>query len=235
MEQLNTFFSQKSPESLLDVGTGTGNFIPVLHEAMPRVKITGIDPNVESLEEAVATYPEFTFREMSGEALRYQDNTFDVASISMALHHLPNVFKTFTEMQRVVKPGGWIIVNELYSDKLNPAQKVQKRMHHFRSKIDRIIGLSHNETFTRSEIIEQVEKSGLEILLHFDHKKTGKQESKAEILERYERMKALLEEVNDHPEYDTLSKEIHEIKADLQKYGFEMVTCVVVVARVKRE
>jgi len=64
------------------------------------------------------------------------------------LHHLSDIGAALAEMKRVVKPGGWIIVNELISDGLNPAQQVHKMLHHLRSKIDRMIGEVHNETFT---------------------------------------------------------------------------------------
>jgi hypothetical protein len=57
-------------------------------------------------------------------------------------------------MQRIVKTGGWIIVNELFSDNLNPAQEVHKMFHHFRSKIDRLTGIYHNETFEKGRNFE---------------------------------------------------------------------------------
>src|SRR5210317_918102 len=124
MEKLTDFFKKKPVKTALDVGTGTGNFIDVLKNALPGVQITGVDPSSESMTEAAQLYPEVSFKKMSGEELLFPDNSFDLVAISMALHHLPDVSKTLAEMQRVVKPGGWIVVNELFSDNLNPAQEV---------------------------------------------------------------------------------------------------------------
>ncbi len=89
-------------------------------------KIVGIDPLSESLEEAKKNYPEVQFLQGKAERLPFKAGTFDVASISFALHHLAKVSKGLREMKRVVKAGGWTIVNEIISDNLNPAQEVHK-------------------------------------------------------------------------------------------------------------
>ncbi len=140
MEALTNFFFDKNCVNILDVGTGPGKFIKVLREAFPNGQITGIDPEQESLEEANRNYPDVKFEQGVAEHLSFSTGTFDVASISMALHHLTKVGKGLREMKRVVKKGGWIIVNEMVSDNLNPAQEVHKIYHHFRSRVDRILG-----------------------------------------------------------------------------------------------
>lgn len=232
MEKLNTFFQAKQINTVLDVGTGAGNFIAVLKDAFPNVAITGVDPSVDAIKNAAEIYPNVTFREMTGEQLIFPDNNFDVASISMALHHLPDINKTLSEMQRVVKKGGYIIVNELFSDNLNNAQKVHKLMHHFRSKVDRLCGVCHNETFTKQEVLDVVSSSQLEILLHFENQKAAKPLSSVEIEERSAKMQNMLDQVQEKTEYAELAKEAEQIRAALQQYGFQMATRVVIVAQV---
>lgn len=232
MEKLKAFFSDKEIESVLDVGTGSGNFIAILNKAMPDSSITGVDPSVDAMKEAVEFYPEVTFQEMTGEQLHFPANSFDVASISMALHHLPNIKKSLAEMKRVVNPGGFIIVNELFSDNLNEAQEVHKLMHHFRSKIDRLCGISHNETFTKKEILELVADSNLKILFHFENTKASKPLTSEEINERSKKIDEMQSKVEGTPEYDDLSHEAKYIHEALQKYGFAMATRIVIVAKV---
>ncbi|WP_346856378.1 methyltransferase domain-containing protein [uncultured Draconibacterium sp.] len=234
MEQLKQFFADKKVESILDVGTGTGDFIAVLKEVVPGASLTGVDPNKESLLEATQTFPDVKFKEMYGEKLDFADNTFDVASISMALHHLPDISKTLGEMKRIVKPGGWIIINELFSDNLNSAQEVHKAMHHFRSKIDRLKGVSHNETFEKSQILQFVENAGFEIRLHFENRKAAKQLSAEDIQERSNKLTEMLEQVNHKPQYLDLKKEAEQITAALKIHGFEMATRLVIVAAVNK-
>lgn len=233
MEQLNTFFQDKNIQSVLDVGTGAGQFIPVLKIALPNAKITGIDPDIEALKQAKENYPDEEFVELNEEALKFDNDTFDVAAISMALHHLPDVKKTLSEMKRVVKPGGWIVVNELYSNNLNAAQKVHKLMHHFRSKIDRLNGISHNDTFTRNEIVNLVKSAGLNVQLHFDQNKDRKEPGVDEINERMEKLRQMLNGIKGGPEYNELSNEIPKIREALLQHGFQMATRVVIVASVE--
>ncbi len=232
MKQLKDFFSNTQIKSVLDVGTGTGDFIAVLKDVFWDAKITGVDPDIKSIHKAAKIYSNVVFTEMIGEELDFEANCFDVAAISMSLHHLPDIQKALSEMQRVVKPGGWIIVNELFRDNLAPAQEVHKKIHHFKSKIDRINGICHNETFTRHEIIEIVRNSGLEIVAYFNQEKVDKQPGKNEIAGLNAKMKSLQETIKFMPEYPELAEEMVEIEHALAKNGFQLATCVVVVARV---
>ena len=235
MEKLKDFFRDKQVTTLLDVGTGTGDFIEVLKDSIEYLKVTGVDPSKESLEKAATKYPEVDFKEMGAEMLVFNENHFDAASISMALHHLPDIKKSLTEMQRVVKPGGWIIVNELYSDNLNEAQKVHRLYHHFSSSVDAVLGISHNPTFKKNEIIEMVEKSGIKIHLHFDHKKEENQiKNKADIDERIEKMETMLQQIEGHSEYQNLKPKIEEFRTKVEEYGFEPATRVVIVGSVQK-
>ncbi len=231
MKQLNDFFASKSVTKVLDVGTGPGYFIHTLLNIFPEAEITGVDPDEKSLQEAAMAFPRAEFKIMKGEKIDFQDSTFDLASISMALHHLSDIQKTLKEMQRVVKPGGWIIVNELYSDGLSPAQEVHKRMHHFRSRIDRLNGICHNESFTRKEILQKINDSGLKIELYFENSTVSNPPTPEEISERKEKLSIALGQIKDKPEYKHLAKEIPLIEAELDKYGFAMASRLVVVAK----
>ncbi len=234
MEQLKSFFSDKKVHSILDVGCGTGNFIEVLKNVFSSAEMIGVDPNTESLLEARNRFQDVAFQEMTGEKLDFDDDSFDVASISMALHHLPDILQTLKEMQRIVKTGGWIIINELFSDNLSQAQTVSKQMHHLRSKVDRMLGVCHNETFQREEILQIIEKSGLKIELHFDNESELQSISQQEIGDRLTKIRSLVEQVQNQPEYPMLMDEVGEIEIALKKYGFQMPTRVVVVASVNK-
>jgi len=230
MEKLVNYFRDKEVTSILDVGTGDGDFIAVLKDVFPKAQITGVDPNTESLQEATKKYPDVLFAEMKGENLAFADKSFDVASISMALHHLPDIQSALKEMQRVIKPGGWIIVNELFSDNLNQAQEVHKMFHHFRSTIDRLTGTFHQETFKKEQILQMVKTAGIKILLSFENKaETNLIEKEGELEIRIEKMKQHLEKIKDHSEYETLKPEIEKFRERALKHGFQPATRVVVV------
>ena len=232
MKQLKAFFKEKEIGFILDVGTGSGDFIEVLKESFPISEIIGIDPNTDSLQTAAEKFPDVIFKTMGAEKLDFADNTFDAASISMALHHLPDIQISLSEMQRVVKTGGWIIVSELFSDNLNPAQEVHKMFHHFRSTIDRLKGVSHNATFKKKEIIQMTADSGIEILTHFEFSKNSNLITNSEELEeRVEKMKLMLESVKNFQEYESLKPQVEEFRKRASKFGFQAATRIVIIGK----
>lgn len=230
MRQLIDFFEGKQVNRILDVGTGTGDFVKVLKNVFPDVEIIGIDPLEESLKEAKKNYPDVHFQKMTGEKLAFENNQFDVVSISMALHHLPDIQAAFSEMKRVLKPEGWIIVNELFSDGLNPAQEVHKMLHHFRSNIDRMLGEHHREAFTQAEIPVIVENAGLQIELQFIDGR-GTPDSPANYRMRIEKMEDHLEKIKEMAEYKTLKQQLDEFSKMIEEHGFQPSPRMVIVGR----
>ncbi len=232
MEPLINYFIDIKAEKILDTGTGEGGFIPVLMQTFPGAEITGIDPNIESLEIARRHFPEVTFQEMGAEKLYFSDNTFDVVNISMALHHLPRIKKSLKEIKRVVKPGGFIIINEPISDNLNPAQEVHKMYHHFRSQIDRLSGTFHRKTFTRKEILQMLKNAELPVQFYFEQRNnTNLAEFEGELNLRVDKMNQMLEKIKGRPEYDLLQPQVEEFRIKSLKWGFQPATNMVIVIR----
>lgn len=234
MEPLINYFKDIETHHILDVGTGKGSFVRVLQKIFPGVKITGIDPDPDSLADARKNYPEVTFREMKAENLQFDDNTFDVASISMALHHLPKIKKGLKEIKRVVKPNGFIIISETISNQLNPAQEVHKMYHHFRSRIDRILGKFHRKTFTKDAILQMLKRAELSVQFYFEQRKNvNLVEDEADLELRVEKMKQMLEKIKGRPEYEILQPQVKEFKVKAMEHGFQPATNLVIVVREK--
>jgi 2-polyprenyl-3-methyl-5-hydroxy-6-metoxy-1,4-benzoquinol methylase len=234
MKQIFDFISGKNVKTILDIGTGSGDFVKVLASLFSEAQITGIDPDEKSIETAAKTIisSEVKFIQMSAEHLRFPDEAFDMVTISNALHHLPDRLVVFEEMKRVVKLDGFLLISELYSDNLNPAQEVQKFYHHTRSSVDRLLGRYHHETWTRAEIIEMVREYGIEISGIFDYKRSGNLIKNVEDLESWvEKMKLIVDQVKNLPEYDTLLPSITEFREMAETHGFQPATNVVIIGR----
>lgn len=232
MEPLINYFIDIKVDSLLDVGTGKGGFIPVLLKTFPDARITGIDPNSESLETAKQHFPKIDFYKMEAERLLFNDNSFDAASISMALHHFPKIKKALREVKRVVKPGGFILINEPISNNLTPAQEVQKMYHHFNSQIDRMLGTYHRKTFTSDAILHMLKAAELPVQFFFEHRtRTNFGGFNGELDLRIEKMKQMLEKIKNREEYDTLKPQIEEFRLKWLNKGCEPVTNLVLVIR----
>ncbi len=232
MEPLINYFIDIKAENILDVGTGRGSFVPVLKKTFPGATITGIDPDYESLETAQRQYPSIQFLKMEAEKLLFDNNSFDVVSISMALHHLQKIKKALKEIKRVTREGGFIIISEPISDHLNPSQEVYKMYHHFRSRIDRLTGTYHRQTFTSRAILQMLKNADLPVQFYFEQRKnTNLIELDGELDLRVEKMKQMLEKIKDKPEYDLLKSQIEEFRSKALNYGLQPATNLVIVIR----
>ena len=67
---------------------------------------------------------------MNAESLEFSDNSFDTVSMAYAVHHINKIDKALDEIQRVLKPGGNLIIQEEISDgNQTEAQKTNLLQH----------------------------------------------------------------------------------------------------------
>lgn len=93
-------------ESILDVGCGEGHLLA----RMRGKNVVGIDLSLAALKEAAKKTKRLLLR-ANAEKLPFQDNVFDAVVCSEVLEHLPSPKKAFSELARVAKPNGKIIVS----------------------------------------------------------------------------------------------------------------------------
>jgi len=161
MERLKAWLQDTNKQRFLDIGTGTGEFLKLLaHLYDGYDSMVGID----RLERFVAIAserndnPRISYEHMDGNDMSYEDDSFDVVTLSNSLHHLENIQVTLSEMARVTKKDGFIMINEMIRDNLSPAQVSHKLMHHFAAKIDRLNKEFHDETFSKETILSTLTK-----------------------------------------------------------------------------
>ena len=98
--------------SVLDVGCGVGNYHPLLVGDIG--KLAGVDPSAECIEVATSRNLGVTYKSFDGRRIPFGDNTFDAAFAICVMHHVPppqwNEFST--ELARVVRPGGAVLIYE---------------------------------------------------------------------------------------------------------------------------
>jgi 2-polyprenyl-6-hydroxyphenyl methylase/3-demethylubiquinone-9 3-methyltransferase len=92
----------------LDIGCGGG----FLAEEFARIgcDVTGIDPSAPTIAQAAAHAVEaglaITYRVAPGEAIPFDDHTFDIAYCCDVLEHVRDLDTVIAETARVLKPGG---------------------------------------------------------------------------------------------------------------------------------
>ncbi|MEJ7628192.1 MAG: class I SAM-dependent methyltransferase [Nocardioidaceae bacterium] len=98
----------------LEVGCGTGFFTLNLKLAgvLDDCHVTDISPGMVEVAGRNATSLGFTVagRTADAETLPYDDDSFDLVVGHAVIHHIPDVELAFTEMLRVLKPGGRLVV-----------------------------------------------------------------------------------------------------------------------------
>jgi len=192
------------------------------------------------LEKAREKFKEenISFVNMDGGAMTFEDNSIDVVCISNTLHHLPNMVEILTEMKRVLKPGGFFLANEMFCDNQSERQLSHVYLHHLQGKIDTLLGICHNKTFLKEEILDIIKNLGLDIIETVEYNTHGEQEPMADIEEEREILDEIfqaisnkLKEIKDFPQYEEYMEEYRKLKAELYNIGFFTATELMTVAR----
>ncbi len=237
MKELVKYFQDKKVSSVLDVGCGGGDFVKVLTEVFPNgTKITGIDPFEAPLTGARKKFSSANIRfiQMESEQMNFAGNSFDVVAISFALHHLADIPKTFAEIKRVVKPDGWLIINEIVSEVQNEAQENHKMQHHLRSFTDQLEGIFHRETYTTAEVLDIVRSNGITTEYSFSNLKMEEPTFDPQILaQRINQLKSLAGLLKRHGVYEEKKALIEDIEERINKKGFQIAPSIVVIGQKK--
>ena len=94
---------QKSKGNLLDIGSGTGDFLLVAKQN--GWKTIGIEPSEKA--KAIA---EKKGVELKSNLSNFANHSFDVITMWHVLEHVPNLENQIKELKRLVKPNGSIII-----------------------------------------------------------------------------------------------------------------------------
>ncbi len=121
----------QSGESVLDVGCGTGGVtLPAKQRVGEKGNAAGIDPAPEMIavarRKAQRAGLEIDFRVDVIESLPFPDGTFDAATSSLMMHHLPGHLqvKGLEEIFRTLKPGGRILIADMLRPSASPVRRL---------------------------------------------------------------------------------------------------------------
>ncbi|UCE14260.1 MAG: class I SAM-dependent methyltransferase [Candidatus Heimdallarchaeota archaeon] len=153
---------------VLDVGTEKGGFISTLIQTLKDYEsFVGIDISFKELESIRKEFSEdpVEFFEMNAEKMDFKDKSFDTVSIAHSIHHFANIDKVFKEIKRVLKANGYLLIQEpFYDGTQTEAQHSDILQHHWSSRIDTLLGIPHNTTFSKEELKAIVKNLGLKKL-----------------------------------------------------------------------
>ena len=115
----------KKGDAILDLASGTGDLIKLYHKKIGNSgRIVSSDINEAMLDEGKRNLINsgvlgIEFVQANAEKLPFEDNSFDLVSIAFGLRNVTDKDKALSEMCRVLKSGGVLIVLE-FSKTTNP-------------------------------------------------------------------------------------------------------------------
>ncbi len=110
------------PQLILDVATGTGDLAITALQLNPK-KVFGVDISSDMLEIGRKKLLKKNLQnkiellEVDSEKLIFEDNKFDAITVGFGVRNFENLEKGLSEMRRVLKPGGTLVVLEFSQPK----------------------------------------------------------------------------------------------------------------------
>jgi demethylmenaquinone methyltransferase/2-methoxy-6-polyprenyl-1,4-benzoquinol methylase len=112
-----------NPKQILDMATGTADMAIMACRLLSPLKVTGIDLSEEMLElgrkkvEKEGLTEKIELLKGDGEAINFPDNSFDAVMVAFGIRNFENLEKGLSEIFRILKPGGKLVVLEFSKPK----------------------------------------------------------------------------------------------------------------------
>lgn len=142
------------PETIYEVGCGVGITTRLIAGRFPNASITAIDIDSGQIQRArkLSAHPNVEFREGDATQLETPGDSVDACFASFVLHHMPDYRRAVAEVARVLKTGAKLYVLDASVQSLN--------------LFHRWVRFHHLGEFTRQELVDALEGSGLKVHWH---------------------------------------------------------------------
>jgi len=224
-----------SAARVLDVATGGGGFIHFLLEGLKDyTEIIGVDSNERAqaaFEEAFKDKPNIRFQPMDAAHLDFDSDSFDLVCISSSLHHFDDPLAVLSQMERILRPGGHLLVSEMYRDGQTETQMTHVHLHHWWAAVDTVNGVTHHETYRRDELVGLVSGLGLKELALSDLSDVNDDShaSRQEIIEELNPVfERYIQRAEGHPDLQSRGEELRQRVAQI---GFHSASTLVILGR----
>ncbi|RZL13897.1 MAG: bifunctional demethylmenaquinone methyltransferase/2-methoxy-6-polyprenyl-1,4-benzoquinol methylase UbiE [Pedobacter sp.] len=117
------------PKIILDVATGTGDFAFEAIKILKPEQIIGVDISRGMLDVADKKIRERNLQDVfsvalgDSEGLQFEDNKFDAITVAFGVRNYENLEKGLSDMYRVLKPGGKIVILEFSKPRKFPIKQ----------------------------------------------------------------------------------------------------------------
>jgi ubiquinone/menaquinone biosynthesis C-methylase UbiE len=220
---------------VLDVATGRGGFVPILRKHLGSYSgIVGIDVYERAIQAAHRSYSgeHVSFLQMDAECLAFPDACFDTVCAARSVHHWIDAPQVLGQMARVLRRGGHMVVSDLHRDAQTEAQRTDILLHHWAAEVDTQLGLVHNRTLARQEILDLLERAGLVRLLIYERSDTTSNPLDVERIQaRVETIERYLQRAREASAYEVLGQRGEVLRRRLREVGTQGEPEILVVGR----
>lgn len=118
------------PQTILDIATGTGDFAILAAERLKPKSVIGVDISREMMEIAATKVNQrqleriVSFKREDCMHLSFEDNSFDAVTVAYGARNFESLQQGLTEIRRVTKPGGHLLMLELAAPKDAPMKQL---------------------------------------------------------------------------------------------------------------
>ena len=137
---------------VLEIGCGKGTTTKIIADYLPRAKIIATDfdnAQVKRAKENIRHLKNVKVAQADASQLSFKGNSFDAVFAFLTFHHIGAWKKAQKECFRVLKPDGYLYIDEL---ELKPFPRLQ---HFF---------LPTNGIFSRTEFVEALKRTGFVVI-----------------------------------------------------------------------
>lgn len=119
-----------SPQNILDIATGTGDFAILAAKRLKPKHIIGADISLEMMEIASRKVNQqeleniISFQREDCMSLTFADNTFDAVTVAYGARNFEVLDRGLKEILRVLRPGGHLLMLELASPRSSPMKQL---------------------------------------------------------------------------------------------------------------
>lgn len=120
---------RKQPKNILDIATGTADVAIAMRKISPE-QIIGLDLSEGMLEIGREKVKKKGLGHLiqlvkgDSENLPYQENTFEAVTVAFGVRNFENLLKGLSEMNRVMKPGGKVVILEFSRPTIFPVKQL---------------------------------------------------------------------------------------------------------------
>ena len=139
----------------LEIGCGYGNGVNLIHQYFGARKVTAIDFDREMVTATTARYTNadwLTVQQADASRLPFANAEFDMVFNFAVFHHIPQWQQAVADVHRVLKSGGYFVIEDLYRNAIcNPISR-------------RLFEHPQENRFNHQELITCLQDKGFDII-----------------------------------------------------------------------